>query len=315
MLKVLISCPPMINQRQSFEEIFQSLGIEPTWAQIVQQYSEDELIQILPEFDGWIVGDDPCTREVLNAGTKGKLKAIVKWGIGVDNVDFKACADLNIPVENTPHMFGDEVADLAMSYITNLSRKILDVHNGVRNHQWLKPIGSSLKDKNIGIVGLGNIGINIVKRVQVAGMNVFGYDPFFKNSTERNDLLLLPWPERIEELDYVVLACSLTAESKYLINKKIISKLKKGIKVINVSRGQLINEEDLYDGIKQGVISSAALDVYEIEPLPENSILRELDQLIFGTHNGSNTFEAVQRTSHLAINKISSFLTKSKGNS
>ena len=100
-----------------------------------------------------------------------------------------------------------------------------------------------------------------------------------------------------------------------MLFRSIISKFKKGIKVINVSRGQLINEQDLYDGIKQGVISSAALDVYEIEPLPENSILRELDQLIFGTHNGSNTFEAVQRTSHLAINKISSFLTKSKSDS
>ena len=304
----------MINQRQSFEEIFQSLGIEPTWAQIVQQYTEQELIQILPEFDGWIVGDDPCTRKVLSAGTKGKLKAIVKWGIGVDNVDFKACDDLNIPVENTPHMFGDEVADLAMSYITNLSRKILDVHNGVRNQEWLKPIGSSLKDKKIGIVGLGNIGINIVKRVQVAGMNVCGYDPFFKDLTE-NDIQILTWPERIEELDYLVLACSLTAESKHLINSKVISKFKKGIKVVNVSRGQLINEKDLYDGIKQGIISGAALDVYEIEPLPENSILRELDQLIYGTHNGSNTLEAVQRTSHLAINKISNFLNKSKNNS
>jgi len=304
----------MINQRQSFEEIFQNLGIEPTWAQIVQQYTEQELIQILPEFDGWIVGDDPCTREVLSAGTKGKLKAIVKWGIGVDNVDFKACDDLNIPVENTPNMFGDEVADLAMSYITNLSRKIIDVHNGVGNREWLKPIGSSLKDKKIGIVGLGDIGINIVKRVQVAGMNVCGYDPFFDDLVE-NDIKLLNWPERIEELDYLVLACSLTAENKHLINSKIISKFKKGIKVVNVSRGQLINEKDLYDGIKQGIISGAALDVYEIEPLPENSILRELDQLIFGTHNGSNTFEAVRRTSHLAINKISNFLNKSKNNS
>jgi D-3-phosphoglycerate dehydrogenase len=76
--EVLISCLPMINQRRSFEEIFQSLGVESTWAQIVQQYTEQELIQILPEFDGWIVGDDPCTREVLSAGTKVKLKAIVK---------------------------------------------------------------------------------------------------------------------------------------------------------------------------------------------------------------------------------------------
>lgn len=304
----------MINQRQSFEDIFRNLGIEPTWAKIVQQYTEQELIRILPEFDGWIVGDDPCTREVLSAGKKGKLKAIVKWGIGVDNVDFKACEDFNIPVENTPEMFGDEVADLAMCYITNLSRKIIDVHNGVRNQEWLKPIGSSLKDKKIGIVGLGNIGMNIVKRVQVAGMIVCGYDPFFKDLTE-NDIQLLTWPERIEELDYLVLACSLTAESKHLINRKIISKFKKGIKVVNVSRGQLINEKDLYDGIKQGVISGAALDVYEIEPLPKNSILRELDQLIHGTHNGSNTFEAVQRTSHLAINKISNFLNKSKNNS
>lgn len=137
---------------------------------------------------------------------------------------------------------------------------------------------------------------------------------FFKDLTE-NDIQLLTWPERIEELDYLVLACSLTAESKHLINSKVISKFKKGIKVVNVSRGQLINEKDLYDGIKQEIISGAALDVYEIEPLPKNSVLQELDQLIYGTHNGSNIFEAVQRTSHLAINKISNFLNKSKNNS
>ena len=98
MLKVLISCPPMIKQRDSFEETFKGLGIEPTWAKIVQQFTEPELVKILPEFDGWIVGDDPCTRSVLAAGKSGKLRAIVKWGIGIDNVDFKACSELGIPV-------------------------------------------------------------------------------------------------------------------------------------------------------------------------------------------------------------------------
>jgi D-3-phosphoglycerate dehydrogenase len=311
MLKVLISCPPMIKQRESFKATFSELGIEPTWAKIVQQFTEKELVNILPEFDGWIVGDDPCTRDVLVAGKKGKLKAIVKWGIGVDNVDFEACSDLRIPVENTPNMFGDEVADLAMSYITNLSRNIIDVHNGIKNLEWLKPIGTSLKSKKIGIVGLGDIGMNIVRRVNAARMNVIAYDPYFKSVKNEFEFEHLIWPNKIEELDYLVIACALNNQNKYMINKDIIVRFKKGIKLINVSRGQLINEIDLCEGIKNSTIAGAALDVYENEPLEQNSPLREFSQIIFGTHNGSNTFEAVQKTSNLAIKKIYNFLINS----
>jgi len=311
MLKVLISCPPMIKQRDSFEETFKGLGIEPIWAKIVQQFTEPELVKILPEFDGWIVGDDPCTRDVLAAGKRGKLKAIVKWGIGVDNVDFEACEELGIPVENTPNMFGDEVADLAMSYITNLSRSIVNVHNGVKNLEWPKPIGTSLKGKNIGIVGLGDIGMNIVRRVNAARMNVIAYDPHFSSVRNEFEFEHLIWPNKIEELDYLVIACALNNQNRYMINKNIIARFKKGIKLINVSRGPLINEIDLYEGIKNGTISGAALDVYENEPLELNSPLREFEQIIFGTHNGSNTFEAVQKTSNLAIKKINNFLINS----
>ena len=308
MNKVLISCPPMIKQKESFTDKFSNLGIEPTWANVVQQYTETELIKILPEFDGWIIGDDPCTRDVLLAGKKGKLRALVKWGIGVDNVDFDTCSELGIPIENTPNMFGDEVADLAMAYITNLSRFVIDVHVGVKKKDWLKPVGSSLKGKNIGIIGLGDIGMNIVERVAAAKMNIFAYDPFYKLSENVNDFELLIWPRKIEELDYLVIACSLTKENRHMINQEIISKLKKGVKIINVSRGPLIDERALSEGLESGIISGAALDVYENEPLNDNSPLRGFEQIIFGTHNGSNTFEAVQRTSHLAISKISSFL-------
>lgn len=298
----------MIKQKESFKDAFSKLGIEPTWANVVQQFTEAELIKILPEFDGWIIGDDPCTRDVLLAGKKGKLRALVKWGIGVDNVDFPTCSELGIPVENTPNMFGDEVADLAMAYITNLSRFVIDVHVGVKKKDWLKPVGSSLKGKNIGIIGLGDIGMNIVERVAAAKMNIFAYDPFYKSSKNVNNFELLIWPRKIEELDYLVIACSLTKENKHMINQEIISKLKKGVKIVNVSRGPLIDERALSEGLESGIISGAALDVYENEPLNDNSPLRGFDQIIFGTHNGSNTFEAVQRTSHLAISKISSFL-------
>jgi D-3-phosphoglycerate dehydrogenase len=311
MLKVLISCPPMIKQRESFSITFKSLGIEPTWAKIVQQFTEEELIDILPGYDGWIVGDDPCTRSVLVSGRRGKLKAIVKWGIGVDNVDFEACADLGIPVDNTPNMFGDEVADLAMSYITNLSRNIVDVHNGVKNLEWPKPIGTSLKSKKIGIVGLGDIGINILRRVNAARMSVIAYDPYIGSAKNEFEFEHLMWPNKIEELDYLVIARALNNQNKYMINKNIIAKFKKGIKLINVSRGPLINEIDLCEGIKNGIISGAALDVYENEPLEQNSPLREFSQIIFGTHNGSNTFEAVQKTSNIAIKKMNNFLINS----
>lgn len=302
----------MIKQRESFIDTFSNLGIEPIWANVVQQYTETELIEILPDFDGWIIGDDPCTRAVLLAGKKGRLKALVKWGIGVDNVDFTACSELGIPVENTPYMFGDEVADLAMAYITNLSRFVIDVHMGVKKKEWLKPVGSSLKGKRIGIIGLGDIGMNIVERVAAAKMSIYAYDPFYTSSKGIVNFELLPWPKKIEELDYLVIACSLTKENKHMINQEVIGKFKKGIKIVNISRGPLINEYALYEGLKSGVISGAALDVYENEPLSDDSPLRSFEQIIFGTHNGSNTFEAVQRTSHLAISKISGFLGISK---
>jgi D-3-phosphoglycerate dehydrogenase len=247
----------------------------------------------------------------LVSGRRGKLKAIVKWGIGVDNVDFEACADLGIPVDNTPNMFGDEVADLAMSYITNLSRNIVDVHNGVKNLEWPKPIGTSLKSKKIGIVGLGDIGINILRRVNAARMSVIAYDPYIGSAKNEFEFEHLMWPNKIEELDYLVIACALNNQNKYMINKNIIAKFKKGIKLINVSRGPLINEIDLCEGIKNGIISGAALDVYENEPLEQNSPLREFSQIIFGTHNGSNTFEAVQKTSNIAIKKMNNFLINS----
>lgn len=311
MFKVLISCPPMIKQSESFSAIFKSLGIEPTWAKIVQQLTEKELVNLLPGYDGWIIGDDPCTRNVLVSGQRGKLKAIVKWGIGTDNIDFEACADLGIPVDNTPNMFGDEVADLAMSYITNLSRNIIDVHNGVKNLEWPKPIGTSLKSKKIGIVGLGDIGINIIRRVNAARMSVIAYDPYISSVKTEFEFEHLVWPKKIEELDYLVISCALNSRNKYMINRNIIAKFKKGIKLINVSRGPLINEMDLCEGIKNGIISGAALDVFENEPLEQNSPLREFSQIIFGTHNGSNTFEAVQKTSNLAIKKINNFLINS----
>ena len=111
--KVLVTCPPMLRMIDELLPLFSSLNVELTLPKVTQTLSVEELLQLVPAHDAWIIGDDPATRSVFEAGKAGRLKAAVKWGVGVDNVDFAACADLGIPVTNTPAMFGEEVADVA----------------------------------------------------------------------------------------------------------------------------------------------------------------------------------------------------------
>jgi len=120
--KILITCPPMLRQIDKFREKFAGLDIDITTPNVVQTLTVEKLKEIVPQHDGWIIGDDPATSEVFEAGKAGQLKVAVKWGIGVDNVDFAACDRLGIPITNTPGMFGAEVADLAMCYILGLAR-------------------------------------------------------------------------------------------------------------------------------------------------------------------------------------------------
>ena len=120
--KVLITCPPMLKQIDHFHEKFNELNFEITTPDIVQSLSVDELIEIVPKHHGWIIGDDQATYEVFESGKSGLLQGAVKWGIGVDNIDFDACKHFDIPIINTPGMFGSEVADLAICYMLGLAR-------------------------------------------------------------------------------------------------------------------------------------------------------------------------------------------------
>ena len=165
-MKVLVTCPPMLGMIEEFIPYGKDNGIELVPAQVTQTLSVDELIELVPQFDGWIIGDDPATRAVFDAGKAGALKAAVKWGIGVDNVDFSACEDLYIPIINTPLMFGAEVADVAMSYVIGLARQLYFIDREIRtNHAWPKPAGVSLAGKRVGVIGLGDIGRNTAKRL------------------------------------------------------------------------------------------------------------------------------------------------------
>ena len=307
-MKILVTCPPMLGMIDSFRYIFKEKGIELSAPNVVQTLSVEELKEIVPQHDGWIIGDDPATREVFEAGKAGNLKAAVKWAIGVDNVDFDACKDLNIPIINTPDMFGREVADIAMGYVIALARETFEIDRAVRDGKWIKPRGISLSGKKVALVGFGDIGQSTAKRLLALDMDVIAYDPFADNNPNLPEVEREVWPTRVEEVDFIVVTCSLTKSSYHMVNADVFKQAKDGVRVVNVGRGPIIDETSLEDALKSGKVYSAALDVFEVEPLPMDSYLRTHPHCIFGSHNASNTADAVERTSHIAIDILFNFL-------
>jgi D-3-phosphoglycerate dehydrogenase len=308
-MKVLVTCPPMLGMFEEFIAPAKALGIELVAAKTTQVLTEAELIELLPHYDGWIIGDDPATKQVFEAGLTGKLKAAVKWGIGVDNVDFAACKELNIPIINTPNMFGGEVADVALAFLLGLARETYFIDREIRtNYGWPKPAGMSVAGKTVGVVGFGDIGKSTVKRLSGFDVNVTVYDPGVEGNQGFDFVTRKNFPEGLDELDFLIFTCALNKHNFHMLNADAISKLKTGSKVINVARGPLIDEPALISALQSGHVSAAALDVFEEEPLPKASPLRDMPQCIFGSHNGSNTKEGVRRATYAAISKIAGFL-------
>ena len=293
----------MLATKDQYLSRFKDLGIEVTCPNVTQTLSEDTLIDMLPDYNGWIIGDDPVTKRVLKAGKDGNLRALVKWGIGTDNIDFNACDELDLPIENTPGMFGDEVSDIAIGYLIGLARETFQIDREVRKGEWPKLRGISLRDKNVAIVGFGDIGSGIANKLIAFGMHSIIYDPY-ANQSKNEYFSFENWPERLSECDFLVFACELNQKTHHMLNKNTLSECKDGVRIVNVSRGGLINEIDLIDSLRSEKVYSAALDVFEKEPLQNDSELKSFDRCIFGSHNSSNTSEAVERTNDIAINKI-----------
>lgn len=303
-MKILISCPPVIENIEHFISAFQMRGWEYEIPSFDQYLRENEIIEIIENYDGWIAGDDEITKRVIEKASAKKLKCLVKWGIGIDNVDIPACQHYEIPFTNTPNMFGSEVSDLAICYFLSLARQTHLIDRSVRNGKWIKPIGESTNNKVVGIVGLGDIGRNIAKKLEVFDVEIIGWDPVVNDSFNFQNLK--DFPRGVEKCDYIIFACALTDDNHHMLNDIVINSLKDGAKIINISRGKLIDERALIDGLKTGKVDSCALDVFENEPLTIDNELLLFEKCIFGTHNASNTMQAVKR----ATNEAFAFLDK-----
>lgn len=305
--RVLVSCIHLQRRMADFAEEFDIRGIEVECPQVDQQLSEEWLLENAGRFDGVIAGDDPFSEGVLNRGHEGRLRVLIKWGIGVDAIDLAAAGRLGIRVENTPGMFSDEVADVALGYVVMLARELHAIHLSVAGGEWYKPVGETLRGKTLGIVGLGSIGRGVADRARGFGFELIGSDPA-PPPTLPSWLRVVPWGDLCAESDYIVLCCNLSESNRHLVNEEALGRMKRGVRIINVARGPLVDEGALVRALDSGKVRAAALDVFEEEPLPSDSPLRGYPQCVWGSHNGSNTREAVDRVNRVAVDRLFALL-------
>lgn len=310
--RVLITCPPMLKTLDSCQERFEKEGLEVVAPEIEQQLSEEELCELITDVDGVIAGDDPYSERVLSIGKEHRLRTVAKWGIGVDAIDLEAAKRLGIPVSNTPDVFGEEVADVAIGYTIMLTRALHHIDAAVRSGDWLKIRGVSLQGKVAGVIGVGSIGKAIVRRLSTMGMQLYGYDvrDIPETYCTEQGLEQVPLDKLLSESDLVIVACVLTRDNKYLLDERAFYLMKQNAYLVNISRGMLVKESALLHALESGKLAGAALDVFESEPLATDNPLCAFKNVILGSHNGSNTHEAVMRVNQLAIDNLVRDLAK-----
>jgi len=308
-MKLLITCVPMILRIKEYD----LSKYDVTIPEFTQTMSEERLIEIISEYEYWIAGDDPVTRKVLEKAKK--LKMLVKWGIGIDNIDLDAIKDLHIPFSNTPGMFGNEVADVAIGYLLMITRKLHQINNEVKKGNWYKPAGISLKGKKVGLIGFGDIGRNISDRLLSLKCDVHVHDPGFEeiDGIIKSKYTNLTYPNKVKiEKDVnnvfqgakiIILACAANKDNYHLINKEKIQLLEDKSYIVNVSRGSLVDESCIVEFLNNGKLEAFASDVFENEPLSNHEFMK-MENVILGSHNASNTMEAVDRTSLKAIDLL-----------
>ncbi len=301
---LLVTCGHLIRHVETFRPELDAAGVAVRIPEIPgQQLDAAEMTAALAGVDVVIAGDDVIDRSVLAAGKADRLKAVVKWGIGVDAIDLEAARALGVPVHNTPGVFGEEVADLALAHVLALARQAHVMDAGIRAGGWVKVEGTSLAGRTAAIVGLGSIGRAIARRCAAFGMSLVGYDP---GAPDLGDIGGAPLrraglEETLAAGDFVIVACALTPESRHLLNAARLGAMKPGAYLVNVSRGPLVDEAALAEALAAGRLAGAGLDVFEVEPLPADSPLRGHPRCFFTAHNGSNTAEAVARVNRMTV--------------
>ncbi len=264
-----------------------------------RKLTEDEIIGLMQEYKpvGMIAGVEPLTEKVME--TAPQLKVISRCGVGVDSVDMDAAKKLGKIVEITPDAPMVAVSELTIGMLMSLLRKIPTLDAGVKSKQWLRPLGNLLRGKTVGIIGCGRIGTYVANILKAFGCELVGYDPYI---TEHSLCKMMPLADLIAQSDIVTMHIPYTKENHHMIDAGAINAMKDGAILVNISRGNLVDEDALYTALKSGKLSGAAFDCFAQEPY--EGPLTELENVVLSPHMGSSAVEARSMMEQQALDNL-----------
>jgi D-3-phosphoglycerate dehydrogenase len=287
--KVLVSAPYIQPVLDRFRPIFEEHDIELVVPPVDERLSEEELLQWVGDVEGAICGDDRS-----------------KWGTGIDSIDQVACQRLGIAVRNTPNAFSEPVADTVIGYVLCFARNLLRLDRKMREGIWHKTTSRALRECTLGVIGVGNVGKVVVRRAVAFGMRVLGNDivEMPAEFLRETGIKMVSKETLLRQADFVSLNCGLNPTSYHLMSDREFSLMRPTAYLINTARGPIIDEPALVRALREKRIAGAALDVFEVEPLSEDSPLRQMDNVLLASHNANSSPGAWERVHQNTIRNL-----------
>lgn len=293
---VLMTAPYMIPFLDRFHPVLADYGIDLIVPDVQERMEENDILKYAGQFDGTICGDDRYTARVIEACAP-RLKIISKWGTGVDSIDAEACSRFGVKLGRTLNAFTTPVADTVLGYMLTFARRGPWMDREMKSGKWEKIPGKALSECVLGVIGIGNIGKAVTRRAKAFGMKVYGtdiidIDHVFVSETgiEMTNLETL-----LSNSDFVSINCDLNPTSHHLINADTLALMKPTAILINTARGPLVEEKALVAALSSGQVGGAALDVFEYEPLPLDSPLLKMNNVMLAPHNSNSSPAAWER--------------------
>ncbi|MDD3948860.1 MAG: phosphoglycerate dehydrogenase [Anaerolineaceae bacterium] len=290
MRTVLITAPYIIPFMDRFTPILESFGLNVIIPEVDERFEVAGLLEFAGQYEGTICGDDRYTAEVIAANAE-TLKVISKWGTGVDAIDAEAAEKYGIMVGRTPNAFTVPVSESVLGCMLSFARNIPWMDGAMKAGQWKKISGHTLMESTLGVVGVGNIGKAVIRRARAFGMKIIANDiieiePDFiiEQGIEMTSL-----QDLLERADYISLNVSLNPTSYHLIDAEALAHVKPTAVLINSCRGPVVHEPALIAALQEGRLRGAALDVFEDEPLPADSPLTKMDNVLLSPHNTNSS--------------------------
>jgi phosphoglycerate dehydrogenase-like enzyme len=298
--KVLISAPYLLPFIEEYRPSFEENDIEITVADVEERLEEADLLKVIGEFDGIIAGDDRFTAKVFEAAPK--LKALIKWGTGIDSYDQEAAARHGVVIGRTVDAFTEPVSDTIMGLFLCFARNLPFMDRQMKAGTWKKIHGRTLGESTIGVIGIGATGSAVLRKARPFGATLIGCDirEVHPGHVRTLGVEMVSFEEVLERSDYLTVNCDLNETSHHLLNEAAFKRMKNDAVLVNAARGPIVDEQALIAALEAGEIAGAGLDVFEHEPLPAESPLRRMDNVLIAPHNSNSSrkaWDAVHRNS------------------